>query len=98
MYSFQAGPITIMAIVFLLILAIIPAKIAEKKGYSFLFHYILGILFFGFELILSLCLKNKNKKHVQVDQTESIEMYEQKYERGEISYSDFVSKKKQLQK
>lgn len=81
-----------------LILAAAPAKIAQMKGYSFLLYYIFGILCFLLALVVSLILKDKNQKHIRVNQAESIEMYEQKYERGEISYNDFVAKKKELEK
>ncbi len=95
-YSNDVGMIQVLAIVFLLLLAVVPAKIAQTKGYSFLFYYIFSVCFFLFALVVSLILKNKNEKHTQMGQTETIEMYEQKYERGEISYNDFVSKKREL--
>lgn len=98
MYGFRGEPVYVIAVIFLLILAIIPAKIAAKKGYSFLAYYIFGIFFFLLALFTSLILKNKNQKHVQGVQVENIEKYEQMYERGEISYSDFVAKKKMLEK
>ncbi len=98
MYSYQVGFIEVLAVVSLLILAILPAKIAQRKGYSFFIYYIFSICCFLFALFISLILENKNKKHTRANQTEKIEMYEQKYERGEISYSDFVSKKRELEK
>lgn len=98
MSGFQGDPVYVIAVVSLFILAIIPAKIANKKGYSFLAYYIFGIFFFLFALFISLILKNKNQEHVRGVQVENIEKYEQMYERGEISYNDFVAKKKLLGK
>lgn len=98
MYGNEVGPIQVFAVVILLILAVVPAKLAQKKGYSFLFYYIFSIFFFPVAMVTSLILKDKNEKHMRVNQAESIEMYEQRYERGEISYNDFVAMKRALEK
>lgn len=98
MYGYHDGLIYTSALIILCILAFIPAKIAQKKGYSFLAYYIFGILSFLFALFVSLILKNKNQEHTQGMQIEDIEKYEQMYERGEISYNDFVAKKRSLGK
>lgn len=87
----------VICFVILLILAFIPAKIAEKKGYSFAFYYIFSICFFPVALISILIKKNKNKKHTTGD-FETLENYEQMLERGEISYKEFTAKKKELEK
>lgn len=97
MFPFQ-NDVQVFGFITLLLIAMIPAKIASKKGYNFLTYYILGCLFLPVTIVTVLLMKNKNKKHTQDDQTENIEMYEKMYERGEISYNDFVAKKKSLEK
>ncbi len=91
------GPFSAGALVILLIFSYIPAKIAEKKGYSFAFFYVFGIFFFPVALATSLVKPNKNKKHTFGD-VETIEKYEQMLERGEITYKEFTAKKKELEK
>lgn len=97
MGGFEMGPVSAVALVILLILAFVPAKIAQKKGYSFAFYYIFGVLFFLFALIMSLIIKDRNEKHTFGD-VETIEKYEQMLERGEISYKEFTAKKRELEK
>ncbi len=90
------GPIPIIAIVVLLLLALIPAKIAVKKGYSFALFYILGILLFLPTVIIVLVISDRNKKHTRGRNTEGIEQYEKMLERGEITYNEFKKKKEEL--
>ncbi len=62
-YGTISGEILFIAIVFLsikLVLSLIPANIANKKGYGFAGFFLLGFFFFLIGLIVALCLDDKN--------------------------------------
>ena len=49
----------LIVFIILLIVAVIPAKIAKAKGYSFGGFYAFGVFFFLPALIVALCIKEK---------------------------------------
>ncbi len=88
-------------------LAIIPAKIASKKGYSFGGFYILGIFFFLIALIVALCLNDKNSqleimqntinsKMEHISSADEIKKYSDLLAQGAITQEEFDNIKKQL--
>lgn len=99
----------ILAIIAIIIfgLAFIPANIASKKGYGFIGFYILGVFFFLFALIVSLCLSNKRqhideiKKAIYSEKNslsvaDELKKYSDLLERGIISQEEFDNIKRKL--
>lgn len=85
--------LTVLAamIVPLLLLAIIPAKIAAKKGYSFGGFYAFGVFFWLVALIVSLVVKDKSDGAA----TELLS-YKQLLDSGAITQDEFEAKKAEL--
>lgn len=57
--------IILILVVVPLLLAIIPAKIASNKGYSFVGFYIFGFFFWLIALIVALVISDKNQVSTQ---------------------------------
>lgn len=87
-------------------LAIIPANIAEVKGYRFAVWWLYGFLLWPFATIHIACLPNKNAIKVIIDAlgherkpfdaANEIDKYNELYEQGVISGEEFEKKRKQL--
>lgn len=75
-----------------LLLAIIPAKIASKKGYSFAGFYIFGLFFWLVALIVALCLKG-NRPDKALEGAESLKIYKDLLDSGTITQAEFDAKK-----
>lgn len=84
--------ITIILVI-LLLLAIIPARIARKKGYSFGGFYAFGVFFWLIALIVALCIKDKNAGNSQ-----ELLNYKKLLDEGAITQAEFDAKKEQLLK
>jgi predicted secreted protein len=52
----------VIFLIFFILIALWPASIAHKKGYSFIGFYILSIFFWWITLFVVLVLKDKNEK------------------------------------
>lgn len=74
-----------------LLLAIIPARIARNKGYSFAGFYIFGVVLFIAALIVALVIKDRNRISAQ----EMID-YKRLKDSGVISESEYQEKLKEF--
>ena len=87
-------------------IALIPANIAKKKGYSFAGFFIMGIFFFLIGLIVSLCLDDKtvqpNNTIIQKPDNynssvaDEIKKLKELMDSGIINSEEFEAKKKEL--
>ena len=87
-------------------IALIPANIAKKKGYSFAGFFILGIFFFWIGLIISLCLDDKTVQPNSIiiqkpdnyssSAADEIKKFKELMDSGVISSEEFEAKKKEL--
>lgn len=87
-------------------IALIPANIAKKKGYSFAGFFIMGIFFFLIGLIVSLCLDDKTVQPNDIiiqksdnynsSVADEIKKFEELMDNGVISSEEFEAKKKEL--
>lgn len=83
----------IFALVILLLLAIIPARIAQGKGYSFGGFYAFGVFIWPAALIVALCLKRSGSTASQ-----ELLNYKQLLDQGTITQEEFDAKKAELMK
>ena len=77
---------SVSLLIIVLLLAIIPARIAKGKGYSFGGFYAFGAFFFPIALIVSLLM---NPKHTAND----LLAYKQLLDQGAITKAEFEQKK-----
>ena len=87
-------------------IALIPANIAKKKGYSFAGFFIMGIFFFLIGLIVSLCLDDKTVQPNDIiiqkpdnynsSVADEIKKFKELMDNGVISSEEFEAKKKEL--
>lgn len=87
-------------------IALIPANIAKKKGYSFAGFFIMGIFFFLLGLIVSLCLDDKTVQPNDIiiqkpdnynsSVADEIKKFKELMDNGVISSEEFEAKKKDL--
>lgn len=100
-----------ICIVISLLLALIPAKIAQNKGYRGGLWWLYGLFLFWIALIHSLCIENKNAKRVipstptkrvvsptsQSDaNVKKLKQYKELLDSGVITQAEFDQKKKEL--
>lgn len=83
----------IFGLIIVLLLAIIPARIAKKKGYSFAAFYVFGIVLFIVALIVSLVMPDK-----KANRASELVSYKKLLDEGVISQEEFESKKRELLK
>ena len=76
-------------LVIALLLAIIPARIAKGKGYSFGGFYAFGAFFFPIALIVSLLMRPKNTAN-------DLLAYKQLLDQGAITQAEFEQKKREV--
>ena len=88
--------IGIVIIILYIIICYIPARIAEKKGYSFagFLCFALFIAFFP-ALVVALCLDDRKKKDSNKS-AEALIKYKQLYDQGVITEEEFNRKKQEL--
>ena len=82
---------TLFILIILLLLAVIPARIAAKKGYSFAGFYIFGVFFWLIALIVALVLKPK-------DVSQELLNFKKLLDQGVITQEEFNQKRNQLLK
>lgn len=83
----------IPALIILFLLAIIPARIASKKGYSFAGFYVFGLFLFVIALVVSLLMKDKAENNPT-----NLLVYKQLLDSGAITQEEFDKKKIELMK
>jgi hypothetical protein len=57
----------VVGLVFLLVIALVPAVIAQRKGLGFWTYYVFGVLFWVAAVPVALLLKNKRQSEPQSD-------------------------------
>jgi hypothetical protein len=80
---------TIFLIVLLLLLAVIPARIAKSKGYSYGGFYAFGFFLFIPALIVALIIKPKHT-------AEDLVAYKKLLDEGVITQEEFDAKKNEV--
>ncbi len=91
-FHFEGGTLIFILIISLL-LAVIPARIAKKKGYSYAGFYVFGVFLWLIALIVSLAIRDKN-----VDNSQQLINYKKLLDEGVISQDEFDRKKSELLK
>ncbi|MBR0403791.1 MAG: SHOCT domain-containing protein [Eggerthellaceae bacterium] len=89
-YSVGYGSVVFVLILSLL-LAVIPARIAKGKGYSFGGFYVFGFFFFIIALIVALVMKDKNES-----KPDQLLQYKKLLDEGVITQEEFDKKKSEL--
>ena len=87
------GSTMLFMLIVLLLLAIIPARIAKKKGYSFPLFYVFGVFFWLVALIVSLVMPDKNANNAS-----ELVSYKKLLDEGVITQEEFDKKKRELLK
>ncbi len=67
----MGGFYIVLAIVVWVIVALWPARVASRKGYSFLLFFLLSIPFFFMTLILAYVLKDRTKASLKPSESEA---------------------------
>lgn len=88
--QFEIGS-TAFILVLALLLAIIPARIARNKGYSFAGFYVFGFFLFIVALIVALVIKDKS-----ADAPDQLLKYKKLLDEGVITQEEFEAKKNEL--
>lgn len=76
------------------LLAIIPARIAWKKGYSFAGYYVFGFFLFVPAIIVALLIRDKYQDNI--DPADEIAKFKALAENGTITQAEFEKKKAEL--
>lgn len=88
------APELAITLVIIVLLGLIPAKIAQKKGYSFIGYWIFGIFLFIPALIVALVISDK--KQVTYDPADELAKYRTLLDNGTITLDEFEKKKSEL--
>lgn len=83
------------ALIVLLLLAIIPARIAKKKGYSYAGFYVFGVFLWLVALIVALCLKDRRGEDA-AQGANALKTYKELLDSGAISQAEFDAKKAEI--
>lgn len=98
----------VVMLVLLIFLAVIPANIAQGKGYSFWGYYFFGLCFFLPALVVALVIPDKTNgekkpsavssstKKAPMGTADEIAKYKKLLDEGAITDTEFVNIKKQL--
>ena len=89
---FDTGALVFMLIISLL-LAVIPARIASKKGYSYAGFYVFGFFLWIVALIVSLVIQDRKG-----DASQQLINYKRLLDEGAITQEEFEQKKNELLK
>ena len=83
--------------VIIIIIAIIqiPARIASKKGHSFIGFLVFAIFFYPFALIVALLIGDKTSYSSEADKAEALTKYKKLLDEGSITQEEFDKKKKE---
>lgn len=85
----------IFLIIILFIIIPIPARIASKKGYSYVGFLVFAIFFYPIALIVALLIDDKNSYKSESDKADALLKYKQLLDEGAISQEEFERKKKE---
>ena len=91
---------TLMFVLILgLLLGVVPARIAKKKGYSFAGFYLFGLFLFIPAVIVALILTDRNAAEAPASSAaDEIAKYKQLLDSGAITEQEFEAKKAELLK
>lgn len=81
----------VFSLIIALLLAVIPARIAKKKGYSYGGFYVFGFFLFLVALIVALLIKDKS-----AGAPEQIAQYKELLDSGAITNEEYEAKKAEL--
>lgn len=90
------GGFTLFLLLLFALLAIIPARIAKSKGYSFGGFYAFGLFLFPFALVTAIVMRCKNDQ--AVSSADEIAKYKKLMDDGVITAEEFEMKKSALMK
>lgn len=79
----------------LFIILPIPARIASKKGYSYIGFLVFAIFFYPIALIVALIIDDKISYKSESDKAEALLKYKQLLDEGAITQEEFDKKKKE---
>lgn len=95
--SNSAMVLILFYIIFLLVIIFvilpIPARIASKKGYSYIGFLVFAIFFYPIALIVSLLIDDKNSYKSESDKADALIKYKQLLDEGVITKEEFERKK-----
>ncbi len=90
------GGSTLFFLIIAALLAIIPARIAKSKGYSFGGFYAFGLFLFPFAIVTALVMKGKDTHNIGA--ADEIAKYKKLMDDGVITPEEFEAKKSALLK
>lgn len=83
----------IFLIVILFVVLLIPARIANKKGYSYIGFLVFAVFFYPIALIVSLLIDDKSSYKSESDKADALIKYKQLLDEGVITQEEFDIKK-----
>ena len=85
----------VFVLVLLLLIAVVPARIAKKKGYSYAGFYVFGIFVWPAALIVALCIKDRNNE-AAAEGANALKAYKELLDSGAITQEEFDAKKAEI--
>ena len=85
----------VFVLVLLLLIAVVPARIAKKKGYSYAGFYVFGIFVWPAALIVSLCIKDRTNE-AAAEGANALKAYKELLDSGAITQEEFDAKKAEI--
>lgn len=87
----------LLSIVYIFVILPLPARIARKKGHSFIGFLIFGLIFYPLALVVSLLIGDKKQAKLQTenDKAEALVNYKKLLDEGVITQEEFDKKKKE---
>ena len=85
----------IFLLVILFVILPIPARIASKKGYSYIGFLFFAIFFYPIALVVALLIDDKNSYKSESDKADALLKYKQLLDEGAITQEEFERKKKE---
>ena len=85
----------VFVLVLLLLIAIVPARIAKKKGYSYAGFYVFGIFVWPAALIFALCIKDRANE-AAAEGANALKAYKELLDSGAITQEEFDAKKAEI--
>lgn len=84
----------IFAFIIVLLLAIVPARIAKKKGYSYGGFYVFGVFLWLIALIVALVMPDKNAS--KASGADELMTYKKLLDDGAITQAEYEAKKQEI--
>jgi uncharacterized membrane protein len=85
----------VFVLVLLLLIAVVPARIAKKKGYSYAGFYVFGIFVWPAALIVALCIKDRTNE-AAAEGANALKAYKELLDSGAITQEEFDAKKAEI--